>query len=129
MKVILHNHMTRNIGRFRATGGAKDHKHDCRCGGACDDCRKHARLRSRDEYSRGEMGIDVTYAKGNMFEHRHFTVPDVLIDPHGQQPSGEFVADHLRRLSEHQRMTNSGWTAKKAEGYYKREQRDVGKMV
>lgn len=128
MKVVLHNYMTRNIGRFRATGGAQDHR-DCGCGcGGKGDC-NHA----HDQYSKAELGIDVTYAKGPMgkqiSESRHYTVPNVLVDPRGYAPSGAFVAAELRKLPGHQSMVKSGWTAEKAEGYYKREQRDVGRMV
>lgn len=136
MKVVVHNHLSRNIGRFRATAAVRDHKHDCHCGGACDDCRKHSQLRlARDNgYVKGELGIDVTYVKGGYgrpktTETRHYTVSGVLIDPRGYAPSAPFVADQLRKQPEHQRMVKSGWTAEHAEGYYKREQRDVGEVV
>jgi hypothetical protein len=90
--------------------------------------------RVRDEYSKAELGIDVTYAKGGygrpkILETRHYTVPNIMVDPRGYAPSGAFVAAELRKQPGHTSMVKSGWTAEKAEGYYKREQRDVGKMV
>ena len=130
MKVVLHNYVTRNIGSFRATGGARDHR-DCGCGcGGKGDCNH-----SRDEgYSKAELGIDVTYVKGGygrpkMTETRHYTVLNVLVDPRGYAPSGPFVAAELRKQPGHASMVKSGWTAEKAEGYYKREHRDVGRVV
>lgn len=127
MRVVLHNYLTRDIGRFRATGGARD----CGCGcGGKGDC-NHAH---DDGYSKAELGIDVTYIKGGygrpkISETRHYTVPSVLVDPRGYAPSSPFVAGELRKQPGHISMVKSGWTAEKAEGYYKREQRDLGKMV
>ncbi len=63
-RMIIHNYMTRNIGSFRAVGGAKDHK-DCGCGcGGKGDCNHdHSRDKS---YTQAELGIDVTYEKGTI---------------------------------------------------------------
>ena len=126
MRIIVHNHLRgRSVGSFRATAGVRDHK-DCGCGcGGKGDCQQH------DNYAHAEMGIDVQYVKGGygrpkMIETRSYTVPNVLVDPRGNPPSGPFVAQHLRSLPEHQGMVKAGWTAEKAEGYYKREHRDVG---
>lgn len=75
----------------------------------------------------------MTYAKGPMdkklIETRHYSVPGVTVDPRGYAPSSPFVAGELRRQPGHKAMVLGGWTAEKAEGYYKREQRDVGKRV
>lgn len=127
-RMIIHNYMTRNIGSFRAVGGAKDHK-DCGCGcGGKGDCNHdHSRDKS---YTQAELGIDVTYEKGTIGnkikESRHYSVPNVTVDPRGHAPSGVFVAGQLRQLPGHIDMVRNGWTAAKAEGYYKKEQRDVG---
>lgn len=100
-------------------------KHIRRSAGAFD---------SRDGYAKAELGIDVTYLKGGfgrprVTEQRHYTVPDVLVDPRGYPPQPAFVVGQLRGLSDHRSMIKDGWTTEKIEGYYKREQRDVGKML
>ena len=130
MKVAIHNYVRGgSVGRFRATAPARD-KHDCGCGcGGHGDC-NHA----HDQYSKAELGIDVNYVKGGygkpkITERKHYTIPNVIVDPRGYAPSGPFVAAQLRVLPEHQRMIHAGWTAEDAEGYYKREQRDVGRKV
>lgn len=94
------------------------------------------RPRGRDKsgYATAELGIDVTWVKGGygrpkISEARHYSVPNVTVDPRGHAPSGAFVSDQLRRQPEYASMVKSGWTADKIEGYYKREQRDVGRMV
>lgn len=69
------------------------------------------------------------YGRPKTTEHRHYSVPSVQVDPRGHAPSGAFVAGILRRLDEHKQMVSQGWTAEKAEGYYKKEQRDVGEVV
>lgn len=130
-RIIVHNYMRgASVGRFRATAGVRDQKDDCGCGCAGKGDCNHA----HDEYAKAEMGIDVLYVKGGygcpkITERRAYTVPNVLVDPRGYPPSGPFVAQHLRNQPEHQSMVKSGWTAEKAEGYYKREQRDVGRKV
>ena len=126
-RMVIHNYMTRNIGSFRAVGGAKDHK-DCGCGcGGKGDC-SHDHSHDAD-YSKAELGIDVTYEKGTMGnkikESRHYSVPNILVDPRGYGPDPAHVASALRRLPGHIGMIRDGWTAARAEGYYKKEQRDV----
>ncbi len=133
-RIVLHNHlpMTRSLGRFRATAGVRDHK-DCGCGcGGRGDC-NHSHDQSGG-YPKAELGIDVVYTKGGygrekISEARHYSVPGVTVDPRGHAPSGAFVSDQLRRQPGHASMVKAGWTADKVEGYYKREQRDVGRMV
>jgi hypothetical protein len=128
-RFVIHNHLTRSVGRFRATAGVQDHG-DCGCGcGGSGGC-----SHDRSEYPRAELGIDVTYIKGGygrpkLTEHRHYSVSSVQVDPRGNAPSGAFVAGILRRLAGHKEMVTSGWTAEKAEGYYKKEQRDFGEVV
>ena len=132
-RIVLHNHLpaTRSVGRFRTTAGVRDHQ-DCGCGcGGKGDC-NHSHDKS--PYAKAELGIDVTYVKGGYgrdktIETRHYSVPNVVVDPRGHPPSGAFVADQLRKQPGYHSMTKSGWTADKVEGYYKREQRDVGRMV
>jgi hypothetical protein len=90
--------------------------------------------RDKSGYAKAELGIDVTWSKGGygrpkISEPRHYSVPDVTVDPRGHPPSSAFVGDHLRRQPGYHSMIKSGWTADKVEGYYKREQRDVGRMV
>jgi hypothetical protein len=140
-RIVVHNHLptTRSIGRFRATAGVRDHS-DCGCGcggkGDCNhshDAPTHSQ-RDQSGYTKAELGIDVTYTKGGygrpkISESRHYSVPDVTVDPRGHPPSGAFVADQLRRQPGYHSMIKDGWTAGKVEGYYKREQRDVGRMV
>lgn len=130
MKVAIHNHVRgSSVGRFRATAAARDHG-DCGCGcGGKGNC-GHA----HDQYTYAELGIDVTYMKGGygrpkMIETRHYTVPRVLVDPRGYPPEGAFVATELRKQPGHQEMVRGGWSPEKAEGYYKREQRDVGRKI
>jgi hypothetical protein len=86
------------------------------------------------DYTTAELGIDVIWTKGGydrpkITESRHYSIPEVAVDPRGYAPSGAFVAEQLRRHPGYREMTQSGWTLGKVEGYYKREQRDVGRMV
>lgn len=127
-RIVVHNYMTRSVGRFRATGGAQDHL-DCGCGcGGKGNC-NHSH--DSKDYAKAELGIDVTYSKGSMgremLETRHYDVPNITLDPRGRAPEQAFVAAELRRQPGHIDMVKGGWTAKKAEGYYKREQRDVSR--
>jgi hypothetical protein len=131
-RIVLHNHLpaTRSVGRFRATAGVRDSGCGCGCGGKGDCNHSH----DKGSYPKAELGIDVTWTKGGygrpkISEARHYSVPDVAVDPRGYAPSGAFVSDQLRRQPEYHSMIKSGWTADKVEGYYKREQRDVGRMV
>jgi hypothetical protein len=127
--MVIHNYMTRNIGSFRATGGAKDRRvSDCGCGcGGKGDC-NHDHSHD-DAYAKAELGIDVTYEKGTIGnkikETRHYTVPSVLVDPRGYGPQPAGVAAELRRQPGHADMIRSGWAVAKTEGYYKREERDT----
>jgi len=127
-RVVIHNHMSRNIGRFRATAPVRDRGScPCGCGGACNH--NH----DREGYAKAELGIDVTYAKGAMgrqvHETRHYTIPNVTIDPRGHAPEPAFVAAELRKQPGHQDMIHAGWSADDVQGYYKREQRDVGRKI
>lgn len=90
---------------------------------------------SRDaQYAKAELGIDVIYTKGGygrpkITETRHYTVPNVGVDPRGHAPQPAFVMGQLRAQPEHRGMVKDGWTPEKVEGYYKREQRDVGRRL
>src|ERR1017187_7084778 len=98
-RMVIHNYMTRNIGSFRATGGAKDRRaSDCGCGcGGKGDC-NHDHSHD-DAYAKAELGIDVTYEKGTIGnkikETRHYTVPNVMVDPRGYGPQPAGVAAEL----------------------------------
>lgn len=135
-RIVVNNYMTHNIGRFRATAAVHDHgKEPCHCGGSCCAHKTVGRkLISRDSYSYADVAIDVRYVKGGygrpkVYETRHYTVPNVLVDPRGYPPTPEFVRNELRKQPDHQEMHRNGWHPENITGYYKREQRKLGDVV
>jgi hypothetical protein len=82
-----------------------------------------------DSATTADLGIDVTYTMGKLTETRHYTVSGIVIDQGGHGPQPGAVASELRKLPEHRRMIQGGWRAERAEGYFKQEQRDVGRMI
>lgn len=126
-RIVVHNYMTRNVGRFRATAPAHDHR-DCHCGGSCDACR-----RSRDARTRADLAIDVRYAKGptgaKTYETRHYVQKDVIVNPYGKAVDKHFARGVLSNVPGHQQMLRDNWVAEDVTAYYEREQRDVGARV
>lgn len=86
-----------------------------------------------DSSTHADLSIDVTYTKGptgkTITETRHYVVPNFLIDPRGVGPQPAGVAAELRRQPGHISMVRDGWTASRAEGYFKREKRELGDQV
>lgn len=134
--IVIHNYLTRNLGRFRARASARDCGGGAGCPCDCASCSQKnvcTDSKARDQYARADLDIDVIYEKGTIGnkirETRHYTVPNFLVDPRGHPPGPAAVAAELRRQPSHATMLRAGWVASKAEGYLNHEQRDVSRRT